>query len=129
MSKFKFNLNDDESLIIVNCKVNKHNFSLALDTGATHSIIDLTTLLIIGFTLKDVIKTVQLETGKGIVDAYVFKVNKFSSLDKEALNMEICAYDFIGNSIFSDFEGVLGLDFLRNSELNINFIENTIELK
>lgn len=82
-----------------------------------------------GFTMNDVIRIVQLETGKGVVDAYVFKVNKFTSLGKTIDSIEICSYDFIGNAIFSDFDGVLGLDFFRNSELIIDFKRMIISLQ
>jgi hypothetical protein len=128
MKVFNFSLADQDSLIVVDCKVRHHNFSLAVDTGASHSVIDLTALLLIGFTIKDVQRTVQLETGKGVVDAYVFKVAKFSALGKTVENIEICAYDFIGNAIFSDFDGVLGLDFFRGSILNIDFKDYKITL-
>ena len=121
MKEFRFDLQDEDSLVVVDCKVRHHNFALAVDTGASHTVVDLTALLLVGFTMNDVVGTVQLETGKGVVDAYVFRAAYFHSLGKTIENMEICAYDFIGNAIFSDFEGVLGLDFFRNSELTINF--------
>ena len=129
MKIFNFSLQDEDSLVVVDCKIRHHNFALAVDTGASHSVIDLTALLLIGFTMKDIVRTVQLETGKGVVDAYIFKVTSFNCLGKIMQNMEVCSYDFIGNAIFSDFDGVLGLDFFKNSELNINFKNNTISLK
>lgn len=129
MKKFNFELQDEDSLVVVDCKIQHHNFALAVDTGASHSIIDLTALLLIGFTLNDVIRIVQLETGKGVVDAYIFSVLNFSCLGKVVTKMEICSYNFIGNAIFSDFDGVLGLDFLKGSNLNIDFINNTISLE
>lgn len=106
IKKYQFELPDEDSLVIVDCKIRHHNFALAVDTGASHTVIDLTTLLLMGFTMNDVIRIVQLETGKGVVDAYVFKVNKFTSLGKTIDSIEICSYDFIGNAIFSDFDGV-----------------------
>jgi gag-polyprotein putative aspartyl protease len=114
--------------VVVDCKIRHHNFALAVDTGASHTVIDLTALLLIGFTMQNVVKTVQLETGKGVIDAYVFRIDRFNSLGKTVENMEICSYDFIGNAIFSDFEGVLGLDFFKNSDLNISFKNYTISL-
>lgn len=65
-----------DSLVAVDCKVNQHNFGLAIDKGASHTVVDLT---VAGFTLNDVITRTQLETGKGIVEAYVFKANQFSA--------------------------------------------------
>ncbi len=128
MKKFNFELQDEDSLVVVDCKIHHHNFALAVDTGASHTVIDLTALLLIGFTLNDVVRIVQLETGKGVVDAYIFSIPNLSCLGKEAKRIDICSYDFIGNAIFSDFDGVLGLDFLKGSNLNINFRDCTISL-
>jgi hypothetical protein len=129
MTEFTFELPEDESLIVVDCKIRHHNFALAVDTGASHTIIDLTALLLIGFTMGDVIRTTQLETGNGPVDAYVFKTQNFSTLGKVKDDFEICAYDFFSNAVFSEFDGVLGLDFLRGSELIINLRRFTITLR
>ena len=126
---YQFELTDEDSLVVVDCKIRHHNFALALDTGASHTVIDLTALLLIGFTMRDVTRLVQLETGKGVVDAFVFNLSMFSSLGKTVENMEICSYDFIGNAIFSDFDGVLGLDFFKGSHLDIDFRNYRISLE
>ncbi len=68
MTKFSFELEDEDSLIVVDCKINYHNFALAIDTGSSHSIIDLT-LFLIGYTLDDIARTVQLDTGKSVIVA------------------------------------------------------------
>jgi gag-polyprotein putative aspartyl protease len=128
MKKYDFDLQDEDSLVVVDCKIHHHNFALAVDTGASHTVIDLTALLLIGFTMNDVICTVQLETGKGVIDAYVFKAPNFFSLGKIVSNMEVCSYDFIASAIFSDFDGVLGLDFFKGYNLNIDFRGFTITL-
>ncbi len=41
----KFKRASDESLIIVKCQFPNHQVALALDTGASHTTIDLTALL------------------------------------------------------------------------------------
>lgn len=129
MTKYAFELGDEDSLVVVDCKIRHHNFALAVDTGATHTVIDLTALLLIGFSIQGALRKVELETGKGIVEAYVFNAPKFTALGKTIENMEVCSYDFIGNAIFSDFDGVLGLDFFRGSNLNIDFRSFTISLE
>jgi predicted aspartyl protease len=95
--------------------------SLALDTGASHTVIDLSTILLAGYDLKDATKIVELETGKGNIEAYVFKVRKFKSLDITRTDMEICSYDFLANNLLLEIHGVLGLDFFKNTDLNISF--------
>ncbi len=128
MSIFYFERYDEDSLVVVDCKIQNHRLALAVDTGASHTVVDLTALLLVGLTMNDVVGTLQLETAKGVVDAYIFRLKKISALGKTLENVEVCSYDFIGNAVLSDFEGVLGLDFFRNTELIINFKNNTIEL-
>jgi hypothetical protein len=40
----------------------------------------------------------------------------------------VTAYDFIGNGIISEFDGVLGLDFFENNKICIDFINNEITI-
>ncbi|MEY3441944.1 MAG: hypothetical protein RLZZ519_225 [Bacteroidota bacterium] len=121
MNEYVFELSDEDSLVVIDCKIRHHTFALAVDTGASHTIVDLTALLLIGFTMDQAVRTTQLETGNGVIDAHVFNVSKFATLGKGIENFEICAYDFIANAIFSDFDGVLGLDFFRGSVLTMDF--------
>jgi predicted aspartyl protease len=101
MKEFSFELPDEDSLIIVDCKIRHHNFALAVDTGASHTIVDLTALLLIGFTMNDMIRQTQLETGNGPVDAYVFQVAKFGSLGKVKENFEnLCLRLFLQCRLF-----------------------------
>jgi hypothetical protein len=48
-----FSLETEDSLILVPTFVEDEEVSLVLDTGASHTIIDLTKLLIIGYRLSD----------------------------------------------------------------------------
>lgn len=124
-----FSLETEESLILVPTIVEDEEVSLVLDTGASHTIIDLTKLLIIGYRLSDSIGTVQFETAKGVVDAYVFKIKYLKALGHTKTDLKICSYDFLGNSVLSEIDGVLGLDFLNNTELWISFKKFLIDLK
>ena len=121
MNKHKFRLKTDESLIVVECQVEEDNFSVALDTGASHTVMDLNVMLMLGFQLKDAMRTVEFQTSKGVIEAFVFKTPFFSALGLEKKDMEICAYDFLGSGVVSDFDGVLGLDFFKKTDLFISF--------
>ena len=124
-----FSLETEESLILVPTFVEDEEISLVLDTGASHTIIDLTKLLIIGYRLSDSLGTVQFETAKGVVDAYVFKIKYLKALGHTKRNIKVCSYDFLGNNVLSEIDGVLGLDFFRDTELWINFKKFFIDLK
>ncbi len=95
MKKYRFDIEDEDSLIVtVDCQVHNDNYTLALDTGASNTVIDLAALIILGYEIKDSIKTVDFETAKGVLTAYVFSVQKVTALGITRENMEICSYDF-----------------------------------
>jgi len=124
-----FALDHEESLIVLPSFIEDEEVSLVLDTGASHTIVDLTKLLILGYRLTDSIGTVQFQTAKGIVEAYLFEVKSLRALGLTKENIRICAYDFMLNNVFSEIDGVLGLDFLRETELWISFSKFLIDLK
>ncbi|MBK8442423.1 MAG: retropepsin-like domain-containing protein [Sphingobacteriales bacterium] len=125
---YNFQRDNADSLILVPARANYERATLALDTGATHTVIDLTVLLMAGYTLNDAIKTVSMETAKGTIEAYVFKLSKLTCLDITLINKEICSYDFLANNVLTALDGVLGLDFFEGCSLNIDFVSNTISI-
>lgn len=124
MMKFKFSIDEDHNVILVDAKLNGFSTRLLLDTGASNTVIDLTTLLSTGFHFKDSIDKIKIETAKGIVEAEVFVVKKLESLGITQQKYPVTAYDFIGNGIISEFDGVLGLDFFENNKICIDFIKS-----
>ncbi|GAB2560897.1 aspartyl protease family protein [Spirosoma areae] len=106
MNRFKFRLDDEDSLILVNSELDPDVLSLALDTGATNTIIDLSMLLIAGYEVKNAIKQVELETAKGPVQAYVFTIRRLPALGVTRNSMEVCGYDFFENGIVAEIDGV-----------------------
>ncbi|MEZ0483301.1 aspartyl protease family protein [Fibrella aquatica] len=128
MNSFKFSLDDADSLIRIDAQIGRSDLTLALDTGATHTVIDLTLMLLNGYDLSKVVRTVEFETAKGPINAYVFRIDQLTALGKTVRNVEVSSYDFIGNNVIFDIDGVLGLDFFKESELIINFKNHTISL-
>jgi predicted aspartyl protease len=122
----KFKRTDAESLIILQCQLPNHAISLALDTGASHTTIDLTALLIAGFSTKNILRKEPIETAGGIVESFIFSIPSFTALGITLKNMEICAYDFLAQGVLSDFDGVLGLDFIEQHKICIDFIKSEI---
>lgn len=83
---------------MVIARANQERATLALDTGATHTVIDLTVLLMAGYTLNDVLKTVPMETAKGTIEAYVFQLSKLTCLgltitSKERVNPNLDRFE------------------------------------
>jgi len=111
----------EDSLILVNSQSDQDPLTLALDTGATNTIIDLNLLLIAGYELKQAQRVVEFETAKGPIEAYVFRIAYLTALGITKTDFTVCAYDFLSNRIFTRIDGVLGLDFLRDHVLTLNF--------
>ena len=124
--QYSFKRYDADSLIILKGRLATEDISFALDTGASHTVIDLTQLLISGFEIKDAVGTVEIETAKGILEAYLFEIPNLTVLGITRKNIEICSYDFFSNHIFSDFDGVLGLDFFEDNKICIDFRKSVI---
>ncbi len=124
-----FELLDEDSLILVDIMLHDLPFTLAVDTGATHTVIDLTALLMAGYSLKEAKGTIQIETVKGVIDAYLFEVREFIALGISLKNFSVCSYDFLANSVLATIDGVLGLDFYKGRVLTIDFQKFTITLK
>ncbi len=124
----KFKRASDESLIIVKCQFPNHQVALALDTGASHTTIDLTALLIANYDISESIRTVELETASGVIEAYVFNIRAFTALGITRTNIEVCAYDFFAHHVLTEFDGVLGLDFIDQYKICIDFKRSEITL-
>ena len=128
MSVFRFSLENEDSLIRVDAQVGRSDLTLALDTGATHTVIDLTLMMLNGYDLTKVVRTVEFETAKGSISAYIFRIPTLTALGRTIRNIEVSSYDFVGNNVIFDIDGVLGLDFFKGTELIVNFRTHNISL-
>jgi predicted aspartyl protease len=119
----------ESGLIIVSIEIDdKYELKMVLDTGATNTTIDSNALYLLGYDLKDSIGTVEIETASGIIETEVFEVGSFSSLGLTKNKFQIQVYDFLAHGIFSDYNGLLGLDFLEGTKFCIDTNLNTISL-
>ena len=126
---YKFKREPESGLILVNIEIDqKYELKMILDTGATNTTIDSNALYLLGHNLKDSIGTVEIETANGIIETEVFEIDSFSSLGIDKVKFEIQVYDFISHGIFSDYNGLLGLDFLEGTKFCIDTNENTISV-
>lgn len=126
---YKFKREPESGLIQVNIEIDKkYELKMILDTGATNTTIDSNALYLIGHNLKDTIGTVEIETANGIIETNVYELDSFSSLGIEKEKFQIQVYDFIAHGIFSDYNGLLGLDFFDGKRFCIDIAENTISI-
>ena len=126
---YKFKREPDSGLILVNIEIdNKFELKRILDTGASNTTIDSNSLYLLGYDLKDNIGTVEIETANGIIETEVFEIGMFSSLGMTKENFQIQVYDFLAHGIFSDYNGLLGLDFLEGIKFCIDTKSDIITL-
>lgn len=127
--KFPFKREPESGLLIINIEIDgKYELKMVFDTGATHTTIDSNALYLLGYDLKDNIGTVEIETANGIIETEVFEVGSFASLGQTKDNFQIQVYDFLAHGVFSDYNGLLGLDFLEGTKFCIDTKQNTITL-
>jgi hypothetical protein len=118
----------EDSLIIVPCVLDYDSISLAIDTGASHTTIDITQMLIAGYEISDAISIEKLETASGIIDAYAFIVKQFSSFGIVKSNFKLYAYDFFAYHYLTDFDGVIGLDFFVGMKFCIDMAKSELSI-
>ena len=129
MRKYPFKRQNDEQLIVIDCKMGSHKVLLALDTGASHTTIDLAALIIAGYSVSDAIREVEIETASGIIKGFVFVLKEFRAIDTILQNIEVCAYDFFAHHLLTDFDGVLGLDFFKGVKFCIDLKQKEINIQ
>jgi len=129
MKIFTFDLPTEEDVIIVNASVEgKFKFRLALDTAATHTTIDSNVLYFSGYELKNSKGEKEIETSNGIIVVETFDVEKLECLGIIKTNFEVQVYDFLAHGITSDYDGVIGLNFLKDYKFCIDIVKREISV-
>ena len=101
------------------------NVPVALDTGATITIIPSQVLIALGYDLLNAKERVQLITASGTEFAKRINVERLTVIGETIENIDVLCHDLPGNS---PIKGLLGLNFLRHFDVNISFSTGTIEL-
>lgn len=126
---YKFRRESESGLILVNVEIDKkYELKMILDTGASNTTIDSNALYLLGYDLKDSIGIVEIETANGVVETEVFEIDFFSSMGMMKQDFQIQVYDFLAHGIFSDYNGLLGLDFLEGTKFCIDTKIDSITL-
>ncbi len=99
--------------------------NLALDTGATGTVISQKRLIGLGYKLKDAEDEMLITTGSGLISVLKIRVENLAALGKDKSNFLILAHDLPPTA---SVDGVLGLDFLRENVLTIDFKQGELEL-
>lgn len=126
---YQFKRETSSGLIIVNIEVDdKFELKMVLDTGATNTTIDSNALYLSGYSLSDSIGKVEIETANGIIETEVFEVAVFASIGLRKVNFQVQVYDFLAHGVFSEYNGLLGLDFLDGNKFCVDTRNNLITI-
>ena len=129
MRVFKFPIPTDEEVIIVNASIEgRYKFRLALDTAATHTTIDSNVLYFSGYELKDSKGEQEIETSNGIILVELYDIDQFECLGIVKPIFKVQVYDFIAHGITSDYDGVIGLNFLREHKFCIDLMKGEVSV-
>lgn len=130
MKIFKFDLPTDEDVIIVNAAIEgKYKFRLALDTAATHTTIDSNVLYFSGYELRNSKGEKEIETSNGIILVETYDIEQLDCLGITKNNFEVQVYDFLAHGITSSYDGVIGLNFLRETKFCIDIVQRQISVE
>ena len=98
---------------------------LALDTGATGTMINVGHLIAIGYDPSLASDRVQVTTGSGVEFVPRLQVSRFKSLGQER-----ALFPILGHTLppSASIDGLLGLDFLRGQRVEIDFVRGLVSL-
>ena len=99
---------------------------LALDTGATYVIIPWDVAELLGYKPELSKEKTAMITASGVEFAPVIELKAMSVLGKKSFNIKSIVHDLPQKSYV---DGLLGLSFLRNFNLHINFKNGYLELE
>jgi len=98
---------------------------LALDTGATSSVVNVAPLIAVGYDPALVSERVQVTTGSGVEFTPRVTLDKIVALEQERIGFPVLGHTLPPSA---GVDGLLGLDFFRGQKLTINFCNGQVTL-
>ena len=98
---------------------------MALDTGATRSLVNVAVLVNLGYDPALGPERVQLTTGSGVEFAPLVPVQRVRAIGRERNGLSILAHTLPPSAAI---DGLLGLDFFRDQRLEIDFRRGIVVL-
>jgi predicted aspartyl protease len=99
---------------------------LALDTGATFTVLDAAFLVALGYDPVVSTRRIQLTTGSGVEFVPLVAIDRLEALGESRSGFVVVAHTLPPSA---SVDGLLGLDFLRERDLGISFKRGEITLE
>lgn len=116
-------------LIVVNAELwGPHGsgvLSLALDTGATSTVVSQSRLLQLGYDPTAHSDRVQATTGSGVVFVLRITLSRIAALGQEHADFPVLGHTLPPGA---GVDGLLGLDFMRGYRLTVDFRDGHVGL-
>ncbi|RXJ77124.1 retropepsin-like aspartic protease, partial [Arcobacter sp. F2176] len=116
----KINLQKQKNHFFIDAFVDNKKLKLMIDTGATYTLINES-----NYSNYEKTKPIILNTANGQKEAYVAKVKEFRIDNIKIENFDITVSNFEDN----DFDGLLGMNFLRQFDFYIDQEASILYLK
>jgi len=118
----KYSFNALRGLILVRAEVfgpqSSGTLTLALDTGATTTTINTGLLVAMGYDPSSAPERAEMTTGSAVEYAPRLAVMRIVALGQDRHGLHVIAHTLPPSA---GVDGLLGLDFFRGQELNLNF--------
>ena len=99
--------------------------TMALDTGAVLTVIPIETALAIGYDPTKTARRVELVTASGVELAPQLTVRTARCLGETVSGLDVVCHDLPAQS---PVKGLLGLNFLRQFDVHLDFLRSSLEL-
>ena len=120
----------DRGLIVVGAELYgpsaEVGLKLALDTGASQTTINVLPLSLAGYLLDAATEHVEITTGSGVIYTPRLPVLRISALGQEQTNFPVLAHTLPPST---GIDGLLGLDFMQDRVLRVDFNRSSISLQ
>ncbi len=103
----------------------KRKIKMALDTGASYTMIPWEVVEVLGYETQLSKNSTSLITASGVEKAPVIKVKSMEVLEKQGKEVPTVVHDLPERSYV---DGLLGLSFLRNFEVRLDFKKGILEI-
>lgn len=114
-----------EVVAVIEGPAGRVEFRVALDTGATHTCLSARRLRLAGCDPGAATSGLEVTTGSGIERMPIVLAPRFSVFDQCRNDFPVLAHEFPPSA---GVEGVVGLDFLRDAVVTLDFRAGLITL-
>ena len=126
----KYPFDPKAGIILVKTKVYGHRgdaiVNLALDTGATWTLVSWETAVLVGYDPASIQQRTAITTGSGIEYCPKLNLLRVEALGKSVSSLEVLCHTLPPTS---RVDGLLGLNFLRHFKVALNFKQGYITIR